>query len=161
MSIRQNKVNAFRDLLSTKSLKTSEVDYSIFTSNVLEMTKTVDKPDDYYMEGDDITFNITLKNNGNKIIRNFVIKDELESTILPIDNNEYMVTTTHGIITQENNVVIISEITLSPGEDAMITISGVIAEAVEETVENEIENIEEDLEDEEEIEYFSFNEKDY
>lgn len=158
MSIKQNRVNVFRDLLSTKVLKSSDALYSIFTSDVLELTKTVDRPDDYYMEGDDITFNISIKNNGDKIVRNFVIKDEMEKTLLTVENNEYMVTATHGVIAQEDNIVIISELTLLPGEEALISISGLISTEEEDS---EQEEIEESNEDNQEVEYFSFNEKTY
>ena len=108
-----------------KSLQKAEVKFSVFSEDVLEIKKTVDKPDEYYTEGDLISFTISIKNNGDKVINNFKLKDELEEYIKPFGDN-YKVVSSKGQITSYQNPIIVEGITLAPKEMMTVKITGVI-----------------------------------
>ena len=124
-----NKKTSFTMVLknedSVKVLKDVSVDFSIFSAETIELTKVVDRPNDYYVEGDEITFIINLKNVGDKRIVNFTLKDELEEFVLPIEDG-YRVSSTHGQIASYVKPVVINNITLKPGEVAQVVIKGII-----------------------------------
>ena len=124
-----NKKTSFTMILknedSVKVLKDVAVDFSIFSAETIELIKVVDRPNDYYVEGDEITFTINLKNIGDKRIVNFTLKDDLEEFVLPIEEG-YKVSTTHGQIASYQKPVVINNITLKPNEEATIVIKGVI-----------------------------------
>jgi uncharacterized repeat protein (TIGR01451 family) len=124
-----NKKTSFTMVLknedSVKVLKDVSVDFSIFSAETIELTKVVDRPNDYYVEGDEITFTINLKNVGDKRIVNFTLKDELEEFVLPIEDG-YRVSSTHGQIASYVKPVVINNITLKPGEVAQVVIKGII-----------------------------------
>lgn len=120
-----NKVDLFKNL-NVNSLLSTETNFSIFTSDILSFTKTVDRPNEYYVEGDEIIFTINLKNNGNKKLTNFILKDELEPCVKPF-NDSYKVTTTIGEIKSYTNPITIEKITLDPNQQATITITGLVS----------------------------------
>ena len=120
-----NKVDLFKNS-NVGALHTTETNFSLFTTNVLEFTKTVDRQDEYYVEGDLINFTIKLKNTGDKRITNFVLKDELESCVKTFDGS-YKVNSSIGEVKSYANAVVVEKITLDPNQDATITISGLVS----------------------------------
>lgn len=107
-------------------LKKAEVNYSLFSEGVLQMTKSVDKPEEYYVEGDPINFSITIKNVGDKTITDFKLKDEIEEYIQPFGDN-FKVTASKGQIKSYANPIVIEGITLQPKESMTVKITGKIA----------------------------------
>ena len=97
------------------AVHTTETNFSLFSTNVLEFTKTVDRPDEYYVEGDLIHFTINLKNVGDKRITNFVLKDELESCVKTFDGS-YKVNSSIGEVKSYCNPVVVEKITLDPNQ---------------------------------------------
>lgn len=120
-----NKVELFKNV-NVGSLTKTETNFSLFGENVLEFNKTVDRPDDYYVEGDLIHFTIKMKNVGDKTLRNFILKDELESCVKPFDGS-YKVTTSLGEVKSYSNPVVVDKITLEPNQEATITITGLVS----------------------------------
>ena len=125
MNKKTSLVKVLKNPDSVKVLKEVGVDFCVFSSDVVEFSKTIDRQNDYYVEGDEITFTIKLKNVGDKRIVNFTLKDELEELVLPFESG-YKVNTTHGQIASYDKPVVINNITLKPQEEATITITGVI-----------------------------------
>lgn len=125
MSQNTGVVKVLKQAKSTKVLKEGYALFEVFNSDLLELTKTVCKPDDYYIEGDEITFTIYLRNLGDKCLRDFSIVDELQSVIVPFDDG-YHITCLNGNIEVEDNIITFSNLTLEPLEDMEITISGLI-----------------------------------
>ena len=109
-----------------ESLKSAEANYSLFSEDVLAFTKKVDRPNEYYTEGDLITFEITIKNNGDKKISNFILKDELESHVKPFDG-VYDVYTSNGEIKSYSNPIIIDKISLEPSQIMIVKITGAVS----------------------------------
>ena len=120
-----NKVDLFKNS-NVGALHTTETNFSLFTTNVLEFTKTVDRPDEYYVEGDLIHFTIKLKNTGDKRITNFVLKYELESCVKTFDGS-YKVNSSIGEVKSYANPVVVEKITLDPNQEATITITGLVS----------------------------------
>jgi uncharacterized repeat protein (TIGR01451 family) len=125
MNKKTSLVKILKNEDSEKVLKEVYNDFSIFSKDVIEIKKKHNRPNDYYIEGDTITFTITLKNVGDKRIVDFTLKDELEDLVLPIDDG-YVISTSVGQIQSCNRPIIINNITLKPQEVAVITISGII-----------------------------------
>lgn len=105
------------------SLKEAVSNYSVFSDDVLELTKTVDKPDEYYVEGDEITFTIKIKNNGDKKITNFILRDQVEEFIVPFDGG-YKVLSNIGHVQSYFNPIVVENITLNPCEEMFVKITG-------------------------------------
>ena len=118
-------VKVLKNADAVKVLKEATADFCVFSSDVVEFTKAIDRPNDYYVEGDEITFTINLKNIGDKRIVDFTLKDELEELVLPFEAG-YKVSTTTGQIASYAKPVTINNITLKPLETAVVTITGVI-----------------------------------
>ena len=78
MNKKTSLVKVLKSADSVKVLKEASVDFCVFNGDVVEFKKAIDRPNDYYVEGDEITFTINLKNVGDKRIVNFTLKDELE-----------------------------------------------------------------------------------
>lgn len=127
MNKKTSLVNILRNSEGVKALKEASIDFCVFNGDVVDFTKTICRPDDYYAEGDEITFTIKLKNIGEKRIVNFSLKDDLLDVVLPFEDG-YKVTTTSGQIGSYNKPVMINHITLMPEEEAVVTITGVIGE---------------------------------
>lgn len=126
-----------RDLESKVTLKSQETEFNVFTPNVVQLERVVDKPNDYYFEGDTLTYIITLKNNGIKRISDFTLRDTSVSVLDPMPNGYYEVITTNGEVTFDLDEVIISNITLDVGESLEIRISGIV-KSKEESTEEEL-----------------------
>lgn len=124
-----NKVNVFHE---DTLIKSNEVRFEIFDSKLLFVEKTVDRPDDYYFPNDIIIFTIKLRNDGSKILRNIRINDTIDDII----ENNYDIISTHGEYIITNNVVEVINITLSPNEEALITIKGKIKDLGENNIIN-------------------------
>lgn len=137
MSIIKSLVNMKRDLESKVTLKSQETEFNVFTPNVVQLERVVDKPNDYYFEGDTLTYIITLKNNGIKRISDFTLRDTSVSVLDPMPNGYYEVITTNGEVTFDLDEVIISNITLDVGESLEIRISGIV-KSKEESTEEEL-----------------------
>ena len=125
MNKKTSLVKVLKNAEGIKTLKEASTDFCIFSSDVVDFSKTICRPDDYYVEGDEITFTIKLKNVGDKRIVNFTLKDELEEFVLPFEAG-FVVTTTTGQIGSYNKPVMINNITLKPQEEAVVTIKGII-----------------------------------
>lgn len=118
-------VNVLKNGESGKALTKAAVEFSVFSGETVEFTKEIDRPDDYYLEGDPITFTIKIKNVGDKRLVNFSLQDELEEYILPFETG-YEVTTSVGQIASYTKPVMINNITLKPDEEAVVTIKGLV-----------------------------------
>jgi hypothetical protein len=125
MNNKVSLVKVLKNSEAVKSLKEASTSFCIFSSDVVDFTKEIDRPNDYYVEGDKITFTIKLKNVGDKRIVNFSLKDELEEFVLPFEAG-YEVSTTIGQIASYNKPVMVNNITLKPEEEAIVTITGLI-----------------------------------
>lgn len=125
MNKKTSLVKVLKNAEDVKVLKEASADFCIFSSDVIEFKKTICRPDDYYVEGDEITFTVRLKNIGDKRIVNFTLKDELEEFVLPFETG-FKVSTSTGQIAGYNKPVVINNITLKPQEEAVISITGVI-----------------------------------
>jgi hypothetical protein len=109
-----------------KTLKQAEAGFSVYSEGVLELRKIVDKPEEYYVEGDQISFDIVLKNIGDKVITDFKLKDDLEEFVQPFGDN-FKVTASQGQIVSYAKPIIIEGITLAAGEVMTVKITGIIA----------------------------------
>ena len=69
------------------ALKTAEASFSVFSEGVLALNKFVDKPYEYYVDGDPINMFIIIKNVGDKTVTDFKLKDDLEDFIKPIGDS--------------------------------------------------------------------------
>lgn len=118
-------VKVLKNSESVKVLKEASTEFCIFSSDVVEFLKEIDRPNDYYVEGDEITFTIKLKNVGDKRIINFTLTDELEEFVLPFETG-YKVCTSTGQIASYDKPIKINNITLKPQEEAIVKITGVI-----------------------------------
>ena len=127
MSKKISSVKVLKNGGTGKSLREAAVDINIYSSDVVDFTKTIDRENDYYVEGDQITFTIKLKNIGDKRIVNFSLQDDLEEFVLPFEDG-YIVNSTVGQIVSYNKPVMINNITLEPQEEAIIKITGIIGE---------------------------------
>ena len=108
------------------TLSSTETNFSLYKDNVIEFNKTVDRPNDYYVEGDLIRFTIKMKNIGDKRIVNFTLKDALEECVKPFDGS-YKVTTSLGEVKSYGNPVVIDKITLEPNQDMTVVITGTVS----------------------------------
>lgn len=131
-----NKVISFAVLNKNRNsayvLKNAQASFEVFQSDYIEISKTVDRPDDYYFIDDDITFIIKLKNVGNKFIRGFLLKDDAPSVIAPLESGYYEVISPVGNISFVDGDVYIENIDLEPNEEVEITITGKVKETMEE-----------------------------
>lgn len=125
MNKKTSLVKVLKNPDSVKMLKEAGVDFCVFSGDVVEFNKAIDRPNDYYIEGDEITFTIKLKNVGDKRIVNFTLRDELEELVLPFEEG-YKVNATSGQIASYVMPVVVNNITLNPQEEVVVTITGVI-----------------------------------
>ena len=125
MNKKTSLVKVLKNPEAVKVLKEAGTDFCVFSSQVVDFSKVIDRENDYYVEGDEITFTIRLKNVGDKRIVNFTLKDELEEIVLPFEDG-YKVNTTTGQIASYAKPVLINNITLKPQEEAVVTITGII-----------------------------------
>ena len=98
---------------SVGTLSSTETNFSLYKDNVIEFIKTVDRPNDYYVEGD-------LR------IVNFTLKDELEACVKPFDGS-FKVTSSLGEVKNYGNPVVIDKITLEPNQEMTVVITGIVS----------------------------------
>ena len=120
-----NKAGLFKNN-NVGSISSAETSFSLYGDNVIEFKKFVDRPNDYYVEGDTIHFTINMKNVGDKRIVNFVLKDELEACVKPFEGS-YKVLTSLGEVRSYGNPVIVDKITLEPDQEMTVVITGTIS----------------------------------
>ena len=125
MNKKTSLVKVLKNAEGVKVLKEASSEFCIFSGDVVDFTKTICRPNDYYVEGDEITFTIVMKNVGEKRIVNFTLKDELEEFVLPFEEG-FKVKASTGQIASYNKPVMVNNITLAPQEEVVITITGVI-----------------------------------
>lgn len=124
-----NKISAVKIFKNDEvnTLKKAEANFSVYSEGVLSLKKFVDKPDEYYVDGDSISLNIRLKNIGDKTITDFKLRDDLEDFIKPIGET-YKVISSKGQIVSYSKPIIIEGITLAPKEEMTVKITGLIEE---------------------------------
>ncbi len=107
------------------TLKQAEANFSVYSEGVLALNKFVDKPEEYYVDGDSINMFIILKNVGDKTITDFKLKDDLEDFIKPFGET-YKVVASKGQIVSYVKPITIEGITLAPKEEMTVKITGII-----------------------------------
>ena len=117
----------YRNQKSTTPLAKTKVEFLVTDGSVINIIKEINNPDDYYFSGDEITFTISITNKGIKIVRNLFFTDPIEPAIIPGQDDEFEVNTTHGTVIQNVSPIQIENITLQPGTTCTITISGIVA----------------------------------
>ena len=115
----------------TDDTLTTLVDNAVATFNVADastitMTKTVDRPGETYFSGDNITFTITITNNGTSLVTGLVFRDIINAVVEPITGTDFTVTTTSGVVTSSASPVVVSNIDIAAGVTVTITITGKI-----------------------------------
>lgn len=96
-------------------------------SKQLMVYEQVDRQDNLYYPGDDITFSIICFNDSEKIIYNILIKDIIPDEVQPI-NKEFLVSTTKGLVNQEGNMITITINELAAKEMVLIKITGKVGD---------------------------------
>ena len=111
-------------------IEDASVTVNVANADTLIMTKTVDKPNEFYFQGDTIVFTITISlpaSAGSKL-NGITCEDQIPSQVILPTTAPYGVTTTEGnIVPVAGNQVKITGINLDPGETVTITITGTIA----------------------------------
>lgn len=115
-----------KNLTSKRVLKSTQTTFEVYRPEYFSFTKAVDRPDDYYFEGDLITYILKLKNVGIKNLVNFTLRDDAPSNIDPLESGYFEVITTQGAISFDDKNINISNINLAPGEELEITITGLV-----------------------------------
>ena len=126
MSKKTSSVKVLKNNKSVRALKDASVEFCVFSGDAVEFVKEIDRPDDYYVEGDEITFTIRLKNVGDKQLVDFSMQDEVDD-LLPFENG-FKVCSTVGQIVSYDKPIKINNITLKPQEEAIIKITGLVGE---------------------------------
>ena len=122
-----NVAQVYNDAVQTELVSEANTTFNVLADGTITMTKTVDRPGEYYVPGDTITFTITITNNGTLPVNDLFFTDTLDEVVDPINGNEYTVTSTAGTITSRLNPVTVSDIEIGAGETVVITITGRIA----------------------------------
>jgi len=97
---------------------------NIYVDERLSILEKVDKEDNIYYVGDEITITIICINSSNQVIDNVLIKDILPSEVIPLDNNGYLVEASKGEIKQSSNIIEVKVDKLEPNEAIKIIIKG-------------------------------------
>ena len=122
-----NNGQLYNDATQTSLVSSAAATFNVLADNTITMTKTVDRPGEYYASGDNITFTITITNTGTLPVNDLFFTDTIDSIVLPVTGNEYTVTATGGTITSLTNPVTVSDIDIGAGGTVVITITGIIA----------------------------------
>ncbi len=124
----ENTGNVYSDDTQANLLATDTVTFAIAQEGVITMTKVVDRPGELYFRGDEITFTITITNNGTVAANNLFFVDEIDESVVPLVGTNYEVTTTSGTVTSAANPININNIDIPAGGTVTIIIVGRIAE---------------------------------
>jgi hypothetical protein len=111
-------------------IEDTSVTVNVADADTLIMSKTVDKPDQFYFQGDSIVFTITisLPASAESKMYGITFEDQIPPQVTLPTTSPYGVTTTEGnIVPVTDNLVKITGIDLDPGETVTITITGTIA----------------------------------
>ena len=127
MDTKTNVGELFLDSSATEEITTASATYTVFPSDAIEMTKTVDRPGEIYYTGQPITFTITITNNGTETLTGLRFTDTIDPSVVPSSGTDYTVTTSSGTVTSATSNVIVDGIEVLPSGSVTITISGVIA----------------------------------
>lgn len=127
MDTKTNTGELFLDSSATNQIASATVNYDVFPSGEITMTKTVDRASGFYLSGDPITFTITITNTGTTPVTGLYFRDAIDASVIPSTGTNYVVTTTNGTITSYDNPVTVSDIDVAANGSVVITISGVIA----------------------------------
>ena len=127
MDTKTNTGDLFLDSSATNQIASATVNYDVFPSGEITMTKTVDRASGFYLSGDPITFTITITNTGTTPVTGLYFRDAIDASVIPATGTNYIVTTTNGTITSYDNPVTVSDIDVAANGSVVITISGVIA----------------------------------
>mgnify|MGYP000980894335 CR=1 FL=1 len=93
----------------------------------LMVYEQVDRQDNLYYPGDEITFSIICFNDSDEVITNILIKDIIPDEVYPI-NEAFLVSTTKGTIDQEGNIITITINELASKEIVLIKITGKVVD---------------------------------
>ena len=127
MDTKTNIARVYTDTTGTAEIASATVNYDVFASDSIEMTKTVDRASGFYLSGDPITFTITIANTSATAVDGLFFRDVLDASVVPSVGVNYDVTTTSGTITSYDNPITVSDITVPANGSVTITIAGVIA----------------------------------
>ena len=127
MDTKTNTGELFLDSSATNQIASASVNFEVFPSGEITMTKTVDRESGFYLSGDPITFTITINNTGTTPVTGLYFRDVIDPSVIPAVGTNYVVTTTSGTITSYDNPVTVSDINIAAGSSVTITIAGVIA----------------------------------
>ena len=127
MDTKTNVGELFLDSTATDEVANAQVQFSVFPSDSIVMTKTVDRESGFYLSGDPITFTITIQNQSTSAITGLYFRDVIDPSVIPSVGTNYVVTTTSGTITSYDSPVTVSDINVPANGSVVITIQGVIA----------------------------------
>ena len=122
-----NTAQVYNDATQTSLVDEASAVFNVLADGVIVMTKTVDKPGEYYAPGDNITFTITIENTGTLPVTGLFFTDTIDPAVVPVTGTDYTVTTTAGTVVSLTGPVTISGIDIAAGATVTITITGKIA----------------------------------
>lgn len=123
----ENTGRIYSDDTQSVLLAEDTVTFQVAQEGLITMTKVVDRPGELYFPGDEITFTITITNNGTVAANNLFFVDAIDASVEPITGTNYQVTTTSGVITSAANPININNIDIPAGGTVTIIIVGRIA----------------------------------
>ena len=127
MDTKTNVARVYTNTSGDAEIANASVNFDIFDSNSIEMTKTVDRESGFYLSGDPITFTITITNTSDSPVNGLFFRDVMDESVVPAFGVNYVVTTTSGNVTSYDNPITVSDINIPANSTITITISGVIA----------------------------------
>lgn len=101
---------------------------ALYAHKDLIIYEKVDRDDNIYYPGDDITFTILCLNNSEHALNNVLIQDTIPNEVIPYENDEFKVTTTCGKVTQQNNIISVWVDEVKSKESILIKILGKVSE---------------------------------
>lgn len=127
MNTEVNTGELFLDSTAVDEIANASVEFNVFPSQAITMTKTVDRETGFYLSGDPITFTITINNTSATAVNGLFFRDVIDASVIPALGTNYNVTSTSGTITSYDSPVTVSDINIPANGSVVITISGVIA----------------------------------